>query len=138
MDSRLRGNDEGFCSEQFATMKSPKRQAAEARGRDGERRAAWWLWLRGWRILDQRVRTAAGEVDIVAKRGNLVAFVEVKTRRTAAELDYAIDERRLGRVAAAAELLMPRYAGPGDDIRVDVILIAPRTLPRHIENAWIG
>jgi putative endonuclease len=119
-------------------MKSPKRQAAELRGRDGERRAAWWLWLRGWRILDQRVRTPAGEVDIVARRGSLVAFVEVKTRKTAAELDFAIDERRLARVAAAAELLMPRYAAPGDDIRVDVILIAPRTLPRHIENAWIG
>lgn len=115
-----------------------KRQEAEARGRDGERRAAWWLWLRGWRILDRRVRTPAGEVDIVARRGNLVAFVEVKTRKTAAELDFAIDERRLARVAAAAELLMPRYAGPGDDIRVDVILIAPRALPRHIENAWIG
>jgi putative endonuclease len=84
------------------------------------------------------VRTPAGEVDIVARRGRLVAFVEVKTRRSAAELDYAIDERRLARVAAAAELLMPRYAEPGDDIRVDVILIAPRTLPRHIENAWIG
>lgn len=115
-----------------------KRQEAEARGRDGERRAAWWLWLRGWRILDRRVRTPAGEVDIVARRGNLVAFVEVKTRKSAAELDFAIDERRLARVAAAAELLMPRYAGPGDDIRVDVILIAPRALPRHIENAWIG
>lgn len=119
-------------------MKSPKRQAAELRGRDGERRAAWWLWLRGWQILDQRVRTPAGEVDIVARRGNLIAFVEVKTRKSAVDLDYAIDERRLARVAAAAELLMPRYAGPGDDIRVDVILIAPRTLPRHIENAWIG
>ena len=41
-------------------------------------------------------------------------------------------------IAAAAEFLMPRYAGPGDDIRVDVILIAPGTRPRHIENAWIG
>ncbi len=138
MDSRLRGKDGGFCGDVREQMKSPKRQAAELRGRDGERRAAWWLWLRGWRILDQRVRTPAGEVDIVARRGSLVAFVEVKTRKTAAELDFAIDARRLARVAAAAELLMPRYAGPGDDIRVDVILIAPRTLPRHIENAWIG
>ncbi|SFK31906.1 putative endonuclease [Sphingomonas sp. NFR04] len=138
MDSRLRGNDDWLCVDVRDQMKSPKRQAAELRGRDGERRAAWWLWLRGWRILDQRVRTPAGEVDIVARRGSLVAFVEVKTRKTAAELDFAIDERRLARVAAAAELLMPRYAGPGDDIRVDVILIAPRTLPRHIENAWIG
>lgn len=114
------------------------RRAAEASGRDGERRAAWWLWLHGWKILDRRVRTPAGEVDLVVRKGNLVAFVEVKTRRTAAELDFAIDERRLSRVAAAAEVLMPRYAGPGDDIRVDVILIAPRTLPRHIENAWMG
>ena len=114
------------------------RKAAENRGREGERRAAWWLWLRGWRILDRRVRTPAGEVDLVVRKGNLVAFVEVKTRATSAELDFAIDERRLARVAAAAEYLMPRFAGPGDDIRVDVILIAPRTLPRHIENAWMG
>ena len=55
-----------------------------------------------------------------------------------AELDLAIDERRLARVAAAAEMLMPRYAGPNDDIRIDVILLAPGTRPRHIENAWIG
>jgi putative endonuclease len=53
------------------------RKAAEARGRDGERRAAWWLWLRGWQILDRRVRTKAGEVDIVVRKGNLVAFVKV-------------------------------------------------------------
>jgi putative endonuclease len=124
-------------------MKRPRRatsdrKAAENRGREGERRAAWWLWLRGWRILDRRVRTPAGEVDLIVRKGNLIAFVEVKTRATHAELDFAIDERRLARVAAAAEYLMPRYAGPGDDIRVDVILIAPRTLPRHIENAWMG
>lgn len=114
------------------------RKAAENRGRDGERRAAWWLWLRGWRILDRRVRTPAGEVDLVVRKGPLVVFVEVKTRAKPAELDWAIDERRLARVAAAAELLMPRYAGAGDDIRVDVILIAPGAPPRHIENAWIG
>jgi putative endonuclease len=114
------------------------RRAAETRGRDGESRAAWFLRLKGWRILDKRVRTPAGEVDLVARRGKLIAFVEVKTRATAAELDYAIDEFRLSRVAAAAEYLMPRYATNGEDIRVDVILIAPGTLPRHIENAWMG
>ena len=114
------------------------RIAAEAAGRRGERIAAWWLRLKGWSILDRRVRTPAGEVDLVAKRGELVAFVEVKSRATAAELDHAIDHRRLARVAAAAEVLMPRYATQGEDIRVDVILLAPRTAPRHIENAWIG
>ena len=113
------------------------RQRAEAAGRRGERLAGWWLRLKGWQILDRRVRTPAGEVDIVARRGTLVAFVEVKSRATAAELDFAIDERRLARVAAAAEYLMPRYARPGDDIRVDVLLLAPGTRPRHIENAWM-
>jgi putative endonuclease len=114
------------------------RRAAEAAGRRGERIAGWWLRLKGWRILDRRVRTVVGEVDIVARRGNLIAFVEVKARATEAELDFAIDERRLARVAAAAEMLMARYAGPGDDIRVDVILVARGAMPRHIENAWIG
>ena len=74
----------------------------------------------------------------MAKRGGLIAFVEVKQRATAAELDWAIDERRLARVAAAAEYLMPRYATAGEDIRVDVLLLAPGCRPRHIENAWIG
>ena len=119
-------------------LPSPKRQAAEAAGRRGERIAGWWLRLKGWQILARRVRTPAGEVDLVARKDTLVAFVEVKARRTAAELDFAIDERRLARVAAAAEYLMSTYAGPGDDIRVDVILLAPHTPPRHIENAWIG
>ncbi|KQU62560.1 hypothetical protein ASG67_02355 [Sphingomonas sp. Leaf339] len=115
----------------------PDRRVAEAAGRRGERLAGWWLRLKGWRILDRRVRTPAGEVDLVARKGNLVAFVEVKTRGSAAELDFAIDQRRLARVAAAAEVLMPRYAGPGDDIRVDVLLMAPGARPRHIENAWM-
>jgi len=120
------------------TQSPDQRRTAEAAGRRGERLAAWWLRLKGWRILDQRVRTPAGEVDLVARKGALIAFVEVKTRASAGELDYAIDQRRLARVAAAAELLMPRYATAGEDIRVDVILLAPGTAPRHIENAWIG
>ena len=115
-----------------------KRQAAEARGRKGEAYAAMWLRVKGWRILAERVRTPAGEVDIVAKRGNLVAFVEVKTRATAAELDHAIDDHRLRRVAAAAEILAPRFAQAGEDIRIDVILVAPGHFPVHVKNAWHG
>jgi len=113
------------------------RVAADDAGRRGERIAGWWLRLKGWRILARRVRTKAGEVDLIARRGSIVAFVEVKTRGTAADLDHAIDERRLARVAAAAEILAPTYA-PDCDVRIDVILLAPGTPPRHIENAWIG
>lgn len=114
------------------------RVAAENAGRRGERIAGWWLRLKGWQILARRVRTPAGEVDLVARRGSIIAFVEVKLRATAAACDVAVDERRLARVAAAAEYLMPRFAGPGDDIRVDVVLVARGVPPRHIENAWMG
>ena len=113
-----------------------KRQIAEQSGRDGEARAAFWLKAKGWRILDRRVKTPAGEIDLVAKRGTLVAFVEVKWRRKATDLDLAIDERRLARVASAAEAVAHRYAGEGEDIRIDVILLAPGAFPRHIANAW--
>ncbi|HEV7312417.1 YraN family protein [Sphingopyxis sp.] len=112
------------------------RAAAEARGRKAERRAAWWLRLHGWRILGERLRVPVGEVDLVARRGRTVAFIEVKWRDRAADLDLAIDQYRLRRVAAAAEMLGPRFAGPRDDIRIDVMLLAPRRLPRHLVHVW--
>ena len=120
-------------------MTPPRDRArAEREGRACETAAAWWLRLKGWRILATRVRTPAGEVDIVARRGALVAFIEVKHRATDAALDLALDERRLARVAAAAEILAPRFAEPGDDIRIDAILVAPGRPPRHLEHVWMG
>ena len=113
-----------------------KRQQAEQRGRAGEARAALWLQARGWRILDRRRKTPLGEIDLVARRGRIVAFIEVKWRKSAAELDHAIDQYRLQRVAAAVEAVAHEYARDGEDIRVDVILLAPKSLPRHIVNAW--
>lgn len=115
-----------------------KRQQAEKRGRQAERIAGWWLRLKGWQIVGHRLRTPAGEVDLVARRGKLLAFVEVKARATGADLDLAIDERRLSRVAAAAEILFYDLAKPGDDMRIDVILLAPGRPPRHLANVWHG
>ena len=113
-----------------------KRQLAEQRGREGETRAALWLQAKGWSVLARRVKTPRGEIDLVARRGGVVAFVEVKWRKSAAELDYAIDEYRLSRVAAAVEAVAHEYAGEGEDIRIDVLLLAPGGFPRHIVNAW--
>ena len=112
------------------------RAEAERRGRKGETLAAWWLRLTGWRILAQRVKIGVGEVDIVARRGRTVAFVEVKWRRDAQSLDLALDARRLQRVVRAAEALAARYVRPGDDMRIDAILLAPGHLPRHMANVW--
>lgn len=115
-----------------------KRQLAERGGRRAEAKAALWLQLKGWRILGQRVRTPVGEVDLIARRGKTVAFVEVKARATQAEANISLDEYRLRRVAAAAEALLHLYAGPDDIARIDAIFIVPGRLPRHLQNVWIG
>jgi putative endonuclease len=114
-----------------------ERHEADARGREGEAAAAMFLTQAGWQIVAQRVRTRAGEIDLVARRTGLVAFVEVKWRARAASLGDAIDERRLKRVAAAVECAWQDYATNGEDIRIDVILLAPGRKPIHIENAWM-
>lgn len=114
------------------------RARAEQRGRRGETLAAWYLRLKGWRVLARRIKTPRGEVDLVVRRGGVVAFVEVKWRRTAAELALAVDHYRLRRVAAAAEAIAPRYVRAGEDMRIGVLLLAPRRIPRHIVNAWMG
>lgn len=113
------------------------RRKAENRGRRGETFATWYLRLMGWRIVGQRIKTPRGEVDLVARRGRTVCFVEVKWRKRAEDLDAAIDEYRLRRVAAAAQVLAPRFVRPGEDQRIDVLLLAPGRFPRHIVNAWM-
>jgi putative endonuclease len=114
------------------------RQLAEKRGRGAETLACWYLRLCGWRILARRARVAGGEVDIVARRGSVVAFVEVKARATDDAAGFALDEWRLRRVATAAERLAPRYMRDGDDVRIDAMFIVPRRWPRHLTNVWQG
>jgi putative endonuclease len=77
-------------------------------------------------------------VDLVARRGRTVAFVEVKWRAGKEELGMAVDEWRLRRVAAAAEAIAPRFVRPRDLQRLDVVLLAPGRLPRHIVNVWMS
>ena len=114
------------------------RAERERQGRRAEIMAAWFLRLKGWRMLAQRVKTPRGEVDLVVRRGRMVAFVEVKWRSDANALALAIDENRLRRVAAASQLLAPRFVRAGDSQRIDVLLLAPGHFPRHIVNAWMS
>jgi putative endonuclease len=114
------------------------RRAAEKRGRGAETIAAFYLRLHGWRILARRVRVHGGEVDIVARRGRTLAFIEVKARASEGAAAFALDAWRLRRVAVAAERLAPRYMRDGDDLRIDALFIVPGRWPRHLANVWQG
>ena len=77
-------------------------------------------------------------MDIVARRGRTLAFVEVKARASDEAAGFALDPWRLRRVAAAAERLAPRYMRDGDDVRIDAMFIVPRRWPSHLPNIWQG
>jgi putative endonuclease len=95
--------------------------------------------LTGWRILAFRLRTPQGEIDLLARRGAVLAVVEVKRRAT---LDAALDavgRRQRQRLRAAAiSLAANRPDLKGLSVRLDLIALAPRRLPRHIADAWAG
>lgn len=117
------------------------RVQAVARGARAETVAAWWLRLKGFRVLARGFRvgrgTGAGEVDIVARRGRLVAFVEVKARPTLAQAAEAVLPAQRTRIARAAEAFLARHPGLSDcSVRFDTVLVAPGRLPRHISDAW--
>jgi putative endonuclease len=114
------------------------RHAAEKRGRGAETLACWYLRLRGWRILARRARVPGGEVDIIARRGRTLVFIEVKARATTEAAAFSLDQWRLRRVVVAAERLAPRYMRDGDDVRIDAMFIVPRRWPRHLADVWQG
>ena len=115
-----------------------KRRRAERGGRRAESIAAFWLRLKGWRILARRVRTQVGEIDLIARRGRTIIFVEVKSRSTSGQAAMSLDDWRLRRVAAAAEALLPRFARPDDEVRIDAIYVVPRRFPCHLANISQG
>ena len=116
---------------------SAARVEAFRTGLSAESRAAAVLIAKGYRILARRFRTPHGEIDIVARRRNLVAFVEVKARPSLDEAAYAVKPRQQARIIAAAQAwLMAHPEHAGYDLRFDAMLIAPRRLPRHVVAAF--
>jgi putative endonuclease len=116
---------------------SPARVEAFRTGLSAEARAAAVLIAKGYRILARRFRTPHGEIDIVARRRNLLAFVEVKARASLDEAAYAVTPRQQASIIAAAQpWLMAHPEHAGYDLRFDAMLIAPRRLPRHLVAAF--
>jgi putative endonuclease len=114
-----------------------RRQAAFKLGLSAEGRAALLLAAKGYRELARRWKTPVGEIDLIMRRGKLIAFVEVKARPTLDEAAFALLPRQRRRVVAAAEAWLaahPEHAGY--DLRFDVVLVAPGKLPRHLAAAF--
>ncbi len=113
------------------------RRAAFLAGQRAETAAALWLRLKGFRILSRRYKCPVGEIDLVARRGALLLFVEVKARKTETEARHAITPHQRRRIERAAMHFLKTYPGGQRMIqRFDAILMVPGKLPIHISDAW--
>ena len=120
-----------------APVKAPARVAAFRTGVSAEGRAAAFLMAKGYRILARRFRTPQGEIDLVARRRNLLVFVEVKARASLDEAAYAVTPRQQRRIIDAAQAWLMAHPEHADfELRFDAMLIAPRRLPRHLLAAF--
>ena len=123
--------------DEVAKLASPARVAAFRTGLSAESRAAAFLMAKGYRILAKRFRTPHGEIDIVARRRNLLAFIEVKPRASLDEAAYAVTPRQQQRIIDAAQGWLMAHPEHADfELRFDAMLIAPRRLPRHLLAAF--
>ncbi|MBV2186086.1 MAG: YraN family protein [Rhizobium sp.] len=114
-----------------------KRKRAERRGRWSEWVAAVFLMMKGYRILSLRYRVRAGEIDIIARRGDVVAFVEVKARRDLMAAIDAVTFTSQNRIRAAGDHWLSRQPDASRlSLRYDIVAIVPRAWPRHIEGAF--
>ncbi len=115
---------------------SHDRRRALRFGRSAEAWCAWWLRLKGYRILARDVRFYVGEIDIVARRGRALAFIEVKSRADGARAEVLGPVQRRRIVRAAEAFLQRRPDLAGLDLRFDLMLVAPWRRPRHLIAAW--
>lgn len=120
-------------------VRQARGREARRAGRRAEALAAALLMLKGYRILGFRLKTAAGEIDLLALKGRILAVIEVKTRvtlETALGAVGYVQRERLRR--AAGQIIARRPALAGATIRLDLLAFAPGHWPRHIPDAWPG
>jgi len=115
----------------------PERQVAFRLGISAESRAAAFLIAKGFRILARRWRSPVGEIDIIARRRQLLVFVEVKARDKFDDAAWSVTDRQRLRIAAAAEAWLAGQGGRDfRDMRFDAVLVVPGRIPRHIPAAF--
>src|SRR6185437_10580315 len=105
-------------------LRASRGRTAQARGVDAETTACAALVREGWTILGRRLRTEAGEIDLVAERHGFCAFVEVKARATLADAAIAVTARQQARLLAAAEILLAEHPEWGrSGVRFDLLVV---------------
>ena len=119
------------------TQREGRGRSAQSLGVRAEEQAVAALRADGWEILGRRVRTPAGEIDLVAERHGLLAIVEVKSRPSLAEAAWALGARQRRRLVAAAEMLLAAQPAWGrEGVRFDVVLVDAEGRTRRISDAF--
>ena len=119
------------------TDRSDTRRRRERSGRRAETAAALWLQIKGYRIVERRARTPACEIDLVARKGRMLVFVEVKSRRTIDAAREAVTPDLRRRLEQAANIWAGRRRDANQLLwRFDMVLLAPGRLPLHVRDAW--
>lgn len=114
-----------------------ERRRAHRRGHIAEYWAALYLILKGYRILALRYRTASGEIDLIARKKDVVAFIEVKARRTEAGAIDAVSYAAQQRIRACADIWLSRRRDAARlSLRFDIVAVMPRRMPRHFIHAF--
>ncbi|HEY7893413.1 MAG TPA: YraN family protein [Gemmatimonadaceae bacterium] len=115
--------------------------STQALGVAGEAYAAQWLEQQGWTLVARRFRNGHRDLDLIARRDGVVAFVEVKARRGSDFGDpvEAVDWRKRRELIRSAHVWMDRFGQPTDSYRFDVIGVlmeGARVRIRHVQNAF--
>lgn len=122
---------------EHSKARDPERVARYQRGHWAERVAVVWLMVHGYRILARRYRAPFGEIDVIARRGRRLAFVEVKLRPTLHAAEWSLTPMQAERIGRAAEHFMRRHARYRDcEMGMDLIVVGRASLPRCLRNAF--
>ncbi|AQX20116.1 YraN family protein [Bartonella sp. WD16.2] len=114
-------------------MQKKHKKKSFYKGIRAEKWAAWWLRLKGFHIAEMRFKTKCGEIDLIARRGNLVLIVEVKARSTLTEAMTAVCQVNEKRIISAANVWLARQKDYSLlCVRFDLIAILPWRWPHHI------
>ncbi|MGB0935188.1 MAG: YraN family protein [Alphaproteobacteria bacterium] len=98
--------------------------------------SAWALRLKGYTILAQRYRTSMGEIDLIAKRGNALRFVEVKARPDLLQGMESISANQRRRIEKSATIFIGQAGLEAAEIAFDAMVVCPYRWPKHVQHAW--